>query len=117
MAPKSLFIFVGCGILLRPSMERRGALSSPSPRFIGAEKSDFGSITAAGSFSGIELEEGFMGVARVKPIANFEEPTDFSLVQGGNPLEEMGSLSQREAVGDGPRGLQRERERVGLLHA
>ena len=33
-----------------------------------------------------------------------------------HPLEEMGTLPQRAAVGHGPRGLQRGRQRLGLLH-
>ena len=36
--------------------------------------------------------------------------------RGGDPLEEVGPVPQRAAVGHGPRGLQRERQRVGLLH-
>ena len=33
-----------------------------------------------------------------------------------SPVEEMGTLSEREAVGHGPRGLQRRRQRLELLH-
>ena len=36
--------------------------------------------------------------------------------RGGDPLEEVGPLPQRAAVGHGPRGLQRGRQRLGLLH-
>ena len=32
-------------------------------------------------------------------------------------MEEVGAVPQRAAVGDGPRGLQRGRQRLGLLHA
>ena len=35
--------------------------------------------------------------------------------RGGDPLEEVGALPQRTAVGHGPRGLQRRRQRLGLL--
>ena len=37
--------------------------------------------------------------------------------RGGDPLEEVGPLPQRAAVGDGPRGLQPGRQRLGLLLA
>ena len=37
--------------------------------------------------------------------------------RGGDPLEEVGPVPQRAAVGDGPRGLQRGRQRLGLLLA
>ena len=33
-----------------------------------------------------------------------------------HPVEEMGTLPQRAAVGHGPRGLQRKRRRLELLH-
>ena len=36
--------------------------------------------------------------------------------RGAHPLEEMGPLPERAAVGHGPRGLQRRRQRLGLLH-
>ena len=37
--------------------------------------------------------------------------------ESGHPVEEVGSVPQRAAVGDGPRGLQSGRQRLGLLHA
>ena len=36
--------------------------------------------------------------------------------RGAGPVEEMGTVPQREAVGHGPRGLQRGRQRLELLH-
>ena len=35
----------------------------------------------------------------------------------GTAVAEVGSVSERAPVGNGPRGLQRRRQRVGLLHA
>ncbi len=35
----------------------------------------------------------------------------------GHPVEEVGALSERAPVGHGPRGLQRQRRRLELLHA
>ena len=35
----------------------------------------------------------------------------------GRPVEEVGTVSERTAVGHGPRGLQPGRQRLGLLHA
>ena len=50
-------------------------------------------------------------------IVDVTEQKRLNEAREANPLEEVGTVPQRAAVGHGPRGLQRRRQRVGLLLA